>query len=185
MLAQVDARALTAPDGSRSHAGYRRILLAALCKGSYWLGSSGPPGADPRGLGSQRGGELSLEIRSRIGFGIRREYLCWRRVWHGGLLCLPGVFSVFRERWHRQLEQSPNAKLAYEEAKKILTGLADGTVELDRNIVDGARSSLTYKYARASETVMAAVSAVPSVVPRDTCQVVRQRQTAQRWLTIC
>jgi hypothetical protein len=38
-----------------------------------------------------------------------------------------------------------------------LTGLVDGSVELDQNIVDGARSSLAYRYARASETVMAAV----------------------------
>jgi hypothetical protein len=31
-------------------------------------------------------------------------------------------------------------------------------VELDQNIVDGARSSMTYDYARKSETVMAAAS---------------------------
>lgn len=52
--------------------------------------------------------------------------------------------------------KSPNAKQAYEEAKTVLEGLVDGSIALDQNIVDGARSSLTYSYARASETVMSA-----------------------------
>ncbi|ORY30613.1 cytoplasm protein, partial [Naematelia encephala] len=58
-------------------------------------------------------------------------------------------FSVYR---------SPNAQIAYEAAGKLLRDLADGTVELDRNLVDGARSLLTYEYARKSETVSSAAS---------------------------
>ena len=45
-------------------------------------------------------------------------------------------------------------------AGELLRGLADGSVELDQNIVDGARSTMTYEYARKSETVSAAVSIV-------------------------
>ncbi|OXG18692.1 cytoplasmic protein [Cryptococcus neoformans Tu401-1] len=56
-------------------------------------------------------------------------------------------FSVYR---------SPNAMLAYEAAGKIMDGLVDGSVELDQDLVDGARSSMTYDYARRSETVLGA-----------------------------
>ncbi|WRT68029.1 uncharacterized protein IL334_005004 [Kwoniella shivajii] len=63
----------------------------------------------------------------------------------------PGLvgFSVYR---------SPNAMLAYEAAGKIMHGLVDGTTKLDQDIVDGARSSMTYDYARRSETVLGAAS---------------------------
>lgn len=90
-------------------------------------------------------------------------------------------FSVYRvsaytsTRSITDKDQSPNAMLAYEAGGKLLAGLADGTVcaiplliwrtlsfwvqvELEQNIIDSARSSLTYSYARKSETVMGAVS---------------------------
>ena len=46
---------------------------------------------------------------------------------------------------------------AYKVAGELLRGLADGGVELEQNIVDGARASMTYTYARQSETAGAAV----------------------------
>ncbi|KAL7420500.1 hypothetical protein Q5752_004450 [Cryptotrichosporon argae] len=60
-------------------------------------------------------------------------------------------FSVYR---------SPNASIAYEEAGKVMRGIVDGTIELDQNIVDGARAGLTYSFAVKSETVMGAASTV-------------------------
>ncbi|WWC88419.1 uncharacterized protein L201_003330 [Kwoniella dendrophila CBS 6074] len=63
----------------------------------------------------------------------------------------PGLvgFTVYR---------SPNAMLAYEAAGKIMRGLVDGSIKLDQDIVDGARSSMTYDYARRSETILGAAS---------------------------
>ncbi|WWC62849.1 uncharacterized protein I303_105447 [Kwoniella dejecticola CBS 10117] len=63
----------------------------------------------------------------------------------------PGLvgFTVYR---------SPNAMLAYEAAGKIMRGLVDGSIKLDQDIVDGSRSSMTYDYARRSETVLSAAS---------------------------
>ncbi|TYJ56451.1 hypothetical protein B9479_002854 [Cryptococcus floricola] len=54
--------------------------------------------------------------------------------------------------------RSPNACLAYEAAGKIMRGLVDGSVELDQDLVDGARSSMTYDYARRSETAATAAT---------------------------
>ncbi|WWD18715.1 hypothetical protein CI109_103169 [Kwoniella shandongensis] len=56
-------------------------------------------------------------------------------------------FSVYR---------SPNAMLAFEAAGKIMKGLVDGSTEMTQDIVDGARSSMTYGFAKKSETVLAA-----------------------------
>ncbi|KAK8858824.1 hypothetical protein IAR55_003054 [Kwoniella newhampshirensis] len=56
-------------------------------------------------------------------------------------------FNVYR---------SPNAMLAFEAAGKIMRGLVDGSTEMDQDIVDGARSAMTYGLARKSETVLEA-----------------------------
>lgn len=53
-------------------------------------------------------------------------------------------FSVYR---------SPNAFLAFREGGKVLRAIADGTTELDVNIVDGAKSSMVFGYANKSSTV--------------------------------
>ncbi|EIW67501.1 hypothetical protein TREMEDRAFT_33585 [Tremella mesenterica DSM 1558] len=58
-------------------------------------------------------------------------------------------FSVYR---------SPNALEAYRAAGKLLQGLADGSVELEQSILDGARATMTFSYARESETVSAAAA---------------------------
>ncbi|WVO17244.1 hypothetical protein L204_104936 [Cryptococcus depauperatus] len=53
---------------------------------------------------------------------------------------------------------SPNAVLAYEAAGKIIHGLVDGSVELDQDLVDGAKSMMTYTYARRSGTLLNAAA---------------------------
>ncbi|GFZ50626.1 hypothetical protein JCM24511_08384 [Saitozyma sp. JCM 24511] len=129
----------------------KKMVLVPMpaIEGSYSLHfSKGPTGWDHPDL-------PALTLAASV-LNAAESYL-WKSV-RGSGLAYGASISVGAESGTvaYSVYRSPNAKLAYEEAKKILTGLADGTVELDRNIVDGARSSLTYKYARASETVMAA-----------------------------
>ncbi|KAJ9110677.1 hypothetical protein QFC19_001506 [Naganishia cerealis] len=61
------------------------------------------------------------------------------------------TFSVYR---------SPDAFKAFEAAGKVLKGLADGSTELDANIVDAAKSTMSYTYARREGNVGAAASTV-------------------------
>ncbi|KAJ9101136.1 hypothetical protein QFC21_003354 [Naganishia friedmannii] len=61
------------------------------------------------------------------------------------------TFSIYR---------SPDAFKAFEAAGKVLKGLADGSTELDANIVDAAKSTMSYTYARREGNVGAAASTV-------------------------
>lgn len=68
------------------------------------------------------------------------------------VLGLPGSWQGPEEPGGRHGEHPPPGPLPHSPLKPFQT-------ELDQNIVDGARSLLTYEYARKSETVMAAVRA--------------------------
>ncbi|KAJ9111193.1 hypothetical protein QFC20_002687 [Naganishia adeliensis] len=61
------------------------------------------------------------------------------------------TFSVYR---------SPDAFKAFEAAGKVLRGLADGSTELDPNVVDAAKSTMSYTFARREGNIGAAASTV-------------------------
>lgn len=65
-----------------------------------------------------------MEGRSRVWPGIWRARVEQLGDGHELLLCVQGECVVVRA------DQSPNAKQAYEEAKKVLEGLVDGSVSL-------------------------------------------------------
>jgi len=52
-------------------------------------------------------------------------------------------FSVYK---------APDSYLAYTEARKVVTGLGDGSISMDQTVIDGAKSSLVYGAARAVST---------------------------------
>ncbi|WVN87093.1 uncharacterized protein L203_102269 [Cryptococcus depauperatus CBS 7841] len=56
------------------------------------------------------------------------------------------------------VHESPNAVLAYEAAGKVMRGLVDGSVELSQNLVDGAKSTMTYSYVRKLDTLLDAAA---------------------------
>ncbi|BEI83257.1 hypothetical protein CcaverHIS002_0311250 [Cutaneotrichosporon cavernicola] len=54
--------------------------------------------------------------------------------------------------------RSPNAMTAFKEAGRIMRTIADGTMELDENVIDAAKASMVFAYAQKSETVGAAAT---------------------------
>ncbi|WVR06565.1 hypothetical protein IAU60_003596 [Kwoniella sp. DSM 27419] len=127
------------------------IVPMPAIEGSYSIHyAKGPAGIDHPDLPALR---LAASVLNAL------ESYLWKSIRGSGLAYGASVsayaeaglvaFSVYR---------SPNAMLAYQAAGKIMRGLVDGSVKLDQDIVDGARSSMTYDYARRSETRISAAS---------------------------
>ncbi|OCF37287.1 cytoplasmic protein [Kwoniella heveanensis BCC8398] len=129
----------------------KKCILVAMpaIEGSYSIHyAKGPAGQDSPDLPALRLAASVLNAtESYLWKSIRGSGLAYGA--HVNVYPEPGLvsFSVYR---------SPNAMLAYEAAGKIMKGLVDGSTELEQAIVDGARSSMTYDYARKSETVLGA-----------------------------
>ncbi|WWC71010.1 uncharacterized protein I206_104963 [Kwoniella pini CBS 10737] len=112
--------------------------------------AKGPAGHDHPDLPALRlAASILNAMESYLWKSIRGSGLAYGA--HVSVYPEPGLvgFTVYR---------SPNAMLAYEAAGKIMQGLVDGSIKLDKDIIDGSRSSMTYDYARKSETVLSAAS---------------------------
>nr|XP_019045357.1 cytoplasmic protein [Kwoniella bestiolae CBS 10118]OCF24287.1 cytoplasmic protein [Kwoniella bestiolae CBS 10118] len=127
------------------------IVPMPAIEGSYSMHyAKGPSGFDNSDLPALR---LAASVLNAM------ESYLWKSIRGSGLAYgaevavypEPGLvgFTVYR---------SPNAMLAYEAAGKIMRGLVDGSIKLDQDIVDGCRSSMTYDFARRSETLLDAAS---------------------------
>ncbi|OCF75418.1 cytoplasmic protein [Kwoniella mangroviensis CBS 8886] len=127
------------------------IVPMPAIEGSYSQHyAKGPSGFDNSDLPALRLAASVLNaMESYLWKSIRGSGLAYGA--HVAVYPEPGLvgFTVYR---------SPNAMLAYEAAGKIMQGLVDGSIKLDQDIVDGCRSSMTYDFARRSETVLDAAS---------------------------
>lgn len=129
------------------------LVSMAAIEGSYSEHyAKGPQGWDHPELAAMR---LATKVLNTM------ESYLWKSIRGAGLAYGANVDADIESGLVRfSIYRSPNALIAYKEAAKVIRSLADGTLELDQNIVDGACASLAYSYATRSETVGAAAGAV-------------------------
>ncbi|KAG8859116.1 hypothetical protein FRB96_004686 [Tulasnella sp. 330] len=81
------------------------------------------------------------------------ESYLWRYI-RGSGLAYGANMSVDLEAGHLSFSvyKAPDSYLAFKEARKVVTGLVDGSIPMDQTVIDGAKSSLVYGTARAVST---------------------------------
>ncbi|KAG9001081.1 hypothetical protein FRB93_012461 [Tulasnella sp. JGI-2019a] len=81
------------------------------------------------------------------------ESYLWRFI-RGSGLAYGANMSVDLEAGHLSFSvyKAPDSYLAYQEARKVVIGLVDGSISMDQTVIDGAKSSLVYSAARAVST---------------------------------